>query len=355
MEPNNTKYKIPEVCEKIYKRRRDLVYDLLEILRHKELLNIPDLDVNKDIKVNLIKMLKDTVIYKMLGIINNLQMSVYDLDDINIINMINNSTLARYMGEGFNRNYKLRFFLDTEKEVHEMDPVIELILDDPEKDILDNNKYKYLKTFSMSVDKNYYPKGVKVNNTYMGRKKAAGISNVMKGVLCTEDSGITEVTIMYKFLTNIYKIITENKGVDLINKLFKEMRLYAFDTNDITGNFEFKNQLDGNILGDLVDLFTASSGYSEDRTVDLKSDLYIEYDEDSIDIKGLRSYDYGDVSREIVFGTSIPYHDFKDGAVFRIYSEYKGEVIKREDLTITDSVLDLMTNILIYYKLIMNE
>lgn len=180
MEPNKTIYDKKEKCEIIYKRRRDLVYDLLEVLRHGELLNIPDLDVNKDIKVNLIKMLKDTVIYKMLSIINNLQMSVYDLDDINIINMINNSTLARYMGRGFSRNYKLRFFLDTEKEVHEMDPVIELILDNPEKDISDNNKYRYLKTFSMAVDKNYHPEGVKVNNTYIGRKKASGISNVIK-------------------------------------------------------------------------------------------------------------------------------------------------------------------------------
>lgn len=160
---------------------------------------------------------------------------------------------------------------------------------------------------------------------------------------------------MYKFLTTIYKIISENKGVDLIDKLFKEMRLYAFDTNDVyTSNFEFKYKLDGNVLSDLADLFTASSGCSEDRNIVL-DDLDIEYDEDSIDIKGIKAYDCGDVSREIIFGTSIPYHDFKDGAVFRIYNEYKGEVIKREDIIVTDSVLDLMANILIYYKLIMNE
>ena len=354
MESNNTKYKIPEVCEKIYKRRRDLVYDLLEVLRHGELIDIPNLDVNKDIKINLIKMLKDTVIYKMLGIVNNLQMSVYDLEDINIINMVNNSTLARYMGEGFNRNYKLRFFLDTEKEVHEMDPVIELILDDPEKDILDNNKYKYLKTFSMSVDKNYYPKGVKVNNTYMESKKAAGISNVMKGVLTTDDSGITEVVIMYKFLTNLHKIITENRGVDLINKLFKEMRLYAYDNNNCINKYSFRNDLDGDAEDDLYELFISAVGYSEDRSIDL-SDLNIEYDEESINIRGMKVYDYNNVSRGIVFDTSVPYHEYKDGAVFRIYNEYRGEVIKREDLEITDSVLDLMANILIYYKLIINE
>ena len=354
MEPNKTIYEIKEKCEIIYKRRRDLVSDLLKILRHGELLNIPDLDVNKDIKVNLIKMLRGTVIYKLLGIVNNLQMSVYDLTVINIIEMIQNSTLARYMGEGFNRNYKLRFFVDTEKEVHEMDPVIELILDDPEKDISDDNKYKYLKTFSMSVDENYYPKEVKVNNTYMESKKATGLSNVMKGVLKTNDSGIVEVVIMYKFLTNLYKIISENKGVDLLDKLFKEMRLYTFDINSCINSYAFSNDLNGNVEDELYKLFIAAGGCSEDRTIDL-SDLDIEYDKDSIDIRGMKVYDYSDVSREIVFSTSIPYYEFKNGAVFRIYSEYRGEVIKREDIEITNSVLDLMASVLIYYKLIINE
>lgn len=354
MEPNKTIYEIKEKCEIIYKRRRDLVSDLLEVLRHKELLNISDLDVNKDIKVNLIRILKDTVIYKLLGIINNLQMSVYDLSDINIIEMIQNSTLTRYMGEGFHRNYKLRFFVDTEKEVYEIDPVIELIIDDPEKDISDDNKYRYLKTFSMSVDENYHPKEVVVNNTYMEYKKGIGISNVMKSVLSTDDSGIVEVVIMYKFLTNLYKIITENTGVDLLNKILKEMRLYSYDINNDIHNYQFRDDLDGDVEDELYKLFVASSGYSDNRTIDL-SELDIDYNEDSIDIVGLQSYDYTNVSRELIFSTSIPYQDNKDGAIFRVNSRYKDEVIKRENLEITDSVLDLMANVLIYYKLIMNE
>lgn len=354
MEPDKLTCEMKEKYEIIYKRRRDLVSDLLEVLRHKELLNISDLDVNKDIKVNLIKVLKDTVIYKLLGIVNNLQMSVYDLSDINIIEMIQNTTLARYMGEGFTRNYKLRFFVDTEKEVYEMDPVIELIIDDPEKDISDANKYKYLKTFSMSVDENYYPKEVKVNNTYMESKKVIGISKVMKGVLTTNRSGITEVVIMYKFLTNLYKIITENTGVDLLNNLIKEIRLYSYDINNYINKYQFSNDLDGDVEDELYKLFIATSGYSDNRTIDL-SELDIDYDKDSIDIVGLQSYDYTNVSRELIFSTSIPYQDNKDGAIFRVNSSYKDEVIKRENLEITNSVLDLMANVLIYYKLIINE
>lgn len=354
MEPNKTIYEMKEKCDIIYKRRRDLVSDLLKILRHKELLDITNLDVNKDIKVNLIRILKDTVIYKLLGIINNLQMSVYDISDINIIEMIQNTTLARYMGEGFHRNYKLRFFVDTEKEVYEIDPVIELIIDDPEKDISDGNKYKYLKTFSMSVDENYHPKEVVVNNTYMEYKKKTTISDVLKQVLSTDDSGIVEVVIMYKFLTNLYKIITENKGVDLLNKILKEMRLYSYDINNDIHNYQFRDDLDGDVENELYKLFVAISGYSEGRNIDL-DDLDVDYDEDSIDIVGLISYDYTDVSRELIFSTSIPYQDNKDGAIFRVNSRYKDEVIKREKLEITNSVLDLMTNVLIYYKLIMNE
>ena len=354
MRNDKIKYKIPEICEIIYKRRRDLVDDLLDVIRHKELLDIPNLDVNKDIKGNLINNLKDTVIFKLLAIVHNLQMLVHDLEDINIIEMVNNSTLAHYMGEGFNRNYKLRFFVDTDKEVQDMTPVIELVLDDPEKDISDNNKYKYLKTFSMTVDENYYPKETVVNNTYMGRKKKNKMSEVLTRVLSTEDSGITESIIMYIFLTNLYKIIIENTGVDLVNKLFKEMRLYAFDINTYTSKYQFKNKLDGNILGDLLHFFTASSGNSEERTIDL-DDLDIEYEEDSISIKGMKCHDYGNVSRELLFYIPIPYSDDDDEAAFKVYSEYKGEVVKREDLIITDSVLDLMANVLIYYKLIMNE
>ena len=258
------------------------------------------------------------------------------------------------MGKGFTRDYKLRFYVDTEKEVHEITPVIELILDDPEKDISDDNKYKYLKTFSMSVDENYHPKETLVNNIYMGVKKRNEISKVLTKVLSTDDTGLAESVIMYIFLTNLYKIITENTGVDLLNKLFKEMRLYAFSVNTDIGNYVFANDLDGDVEDELFKLFVAISGYSEGRNINL-DDLDIDYDEEYIEITGVVAYDYTDVSRELIFSTSIPYEDNKSGAICRVNTRFKDEIIKRDGIEITDSVLRLMANVLIYYKLIMNE